>query len=263
MSYDDYSPQALLAAGRRVCAALGFADPGSITWSKGDQYHTYGYHRGAAYLSPGAYSLDYPRDRAYVDAMACSALDLGVGMQGTIQVTSALRALWYAGQLPGVVAEFGGTLDGQTTYSVSAGSGVEEYGSWDDSHLTHPHISGWRDSTNDDAGWDHWADAVIAHLSGAPIPPDGTDSNQPPPTADLLEGLDVMPQLFHLVNEETGDQAYIYQGVALRQIVDASYVAAIEKAYGIEMRRINQYDDNAVVTLHQADLATLKATLGL
>ena len=118
MAYNDYGPSAIVNAGARVCEAVG--SPRNVSWCKGDANHTYGYHRGAAYLRQGQYSYNKARDVNGIDPMACSALDLGVGSANTIKITIAHRQLWQAGKLPSNVAEFGGTLDGRVTYAREA-----------------------------------------------------------------------------------------------------------------------------------------------
>lgn len=175
MAYNDYGPSAIINAGVRIAAALGHANPQAVSWCKGDASHTYGYHRGAAYLKRGAYSYNLPRDVNGVDKMACSALDLGIGRADTIRVTAAMRAIWKAGKMPPVVSEFAGTLTGTITYAVDVTTGRESYGEWDNSHLDHPHISGYRDSAINAASWDLVATTIINELfppAPSPVPPD-------------------------------------------------------------------------------------------
>lgn len=148
-----YAPDTLVAA-RNVMILhtdlspleLGIVGDGSHT-AKGTSYHL-----GASALAPGAYSATSSRDRAGLSE-AASALDIGQFAEGSANLrslTAWLFDIWSDRHpLTRDIREIIGTIDGRTVIRVDAEDEWGESpspGEADSSHLTHTHISMYRDA---------------------------------------------------------------------------------------------------------------------
>jgi putative chitinase len=153
----EYAPDAIKAMFNTVQAALPQARLGGIL---GDRSHSYGYHRGAAFVAKTDYSVQRPDDRhASVDKNAAAALDLTMPPAQMKLVTSRLiRATKARDPRMRHVREFFGTVNGTTV------TGMDTDGRWvssDPSHLWHVHVSVYRRFANDHAALQLVAGVII------------------------------------------------------------------------------------------------------
>lgn len=127
----------------------------------GDARHTYGYHCGRDRIYDGGgpgqgdsdYSVRHPRDRAGL-TNAAAALDLGAigGSMANLRKFSAWLVTQCQAKRPGydMIREVIYTVDGRTVqrYEQSDGKIHTGPGNGDSSHLSHTHISFYRDTEN-------------------------------------------------------------------------------------------------------------------
>ncbi len=241
----EYAPDGIISLYNAIHAGLPESINAGIV---GDSAHHYGYHRGRNYVGSDDYSNQLADDKAG-DGEAECALDLSWTTAGPqFEVSQRLLNAANDSRMYPIRSFFGST-DGRVVCGWDFVGGYPVTS--DDSHLWHVHLSILRKYANDADALAPVADVIIGGNTPTPTPP------TPAPS----EEMDYMPSLFHLVNDDTGDQSYIYQGIASQQVIQSNYVAAIEKGYGIEMRRVNQYDWNAINDCFQKDLAKLKSVL--
>ncbi len=113
----------------------------------GDRAHTFGYHRARNALGGGDSSVQQADDRAG-DGWAASAIDVTMNDSDMRLVTGRFnRAFKARDPRMAYVAEVGGTLDSNNTYTMYVYSGGT--GAWDSSHLWHVHVSIRRRYAND------------------------------------------------------------------------------------------------------------------
>lgn len=136
----EYSPQAIYSLFNAIQAKIPSAELSGII---GDQAHTYGYHRGAAYIPSGDYSRQFSDDRYAIDDQAASALDVGLPPDQMRAVSTRLMHASLTGD-PGLtqVREWYGTIDGQTVTGYDLPSGT--LATSDPTHLFHIHMSFYR-----------------------------------------------------------------------------------------------------------------------
>lgn len=118
----------------------------------GDSQHGFGYHLARNELPPTDYSVTLPHDRKG-KADAASALDVSLPPDLMIACTKRLVAAARAGD-PRLRAlrEFCGTTDGRRTHPFDLSNGQDgPLDSWDSSHLTHIHLSFYREFADDTA----------------------------------------------------------------------------------------------------------------
>lgn len=157
------APQAILQAQAAIVGGVGGAVASGIV---GDANHSYGYHRARTEIASNDYSAVLPLDREG-PGDAASALDISLPPNRMIEVTARLRAA--AGRNdPRLYAlrEFAGTLDGRTTFNRDLSTSIEGFAQWDDSHLWHVHLSGYRKYADDPDAWRAIADVFT---DAAPI----------------------------------------------------------------------------------------------
>lgn len=119
----------------------------------GDPRHSYGYHLGVDRLKPGDYSRQRPRDRAGL-SNAASAIDLG-RLEGDLKHLQRFSD-WLARRCvkgasgTGDIVEIIYSPDGAHVYGYKQGVAylIPDYG--DATHLSHTHISYFRDSEKRD-----------------------------------------------------------------------------------------------------------------
>lgn len=161
----EYAPAAIEGLYRAIKARIPAAELSGIL---GDPSHTYGYHRARAKLPASDYSVQLRRDQLG-DAWAASALDVKLpdGPDSTMtEVSWRLRhALRVKDPRVRAIREFGGTLDGRVTYSRDAADDSDSFGTWDDSHLWHVHLSIYRKFATDPVALAH----VAAVMAGDPM----------------------------------------------------------------------------------------------
>ncbi len=105
----------------------------------GDSAHTFGYHRARNVLGGGDSSVQQADDRAG-DGWAASAIDVTMSDSDMRLVTGRFnRAFQARDPRMAYVAEVGGTLDSNNTYTMYVYSGGT--GAWDSTHLWHVHVS--------------------------------------------------------------------------------------------------------------------------
>jgi hypothetical protein len=169
----EYAPDAL----RRLFDAIQAGIPSAINSGIiGDSAHTYGYHRGRDYVSPGDYSAEHPEDLGG-DGQAACGLDLSWGEAGPqFDVSARLLAAAQAGD-PRLSAlrSFFGSVDGVRVIGWDLAENTPATS--DDSHLWHVHMSVHRESAGD------WAalEPVAQVITG------GGASPAPDPVPSLLE----------------------------------------------------------------------------
>jgi hypothetical protein len=162
----EYSPKALYTLYDAIHAAIPQAEMSGIL---GDSQHGYGYHRARAVLPSSDYSVHYSVDRTG-DAWAASALDVKLPSGPGSLMTTVCKRLDAAMRArdPRVhnVREFGGTLNGSVTYAYDNAARYGSYGSWDDSHLWHVHLSIYRSRCTDYA---RFLDGIADVMAGVPM----------------------------------------------------------------------------------------------
>jgi hypothetical protein len=163
------APAAIRAAADRIVAAV----PGAVfSGIVGDAAHVYGYHLGRDDLPSSDYSVQLGLDQQGAGD-AASALDISMPTDQMVIVSHRLAnaALARDPRMRGV-REFAGTRDGRNVEALDIAEWVVEHG-WDESHLWHVHISGYRAYVDDHAVWDDIASAFIGQDSaGAPGEPE-------------------------------------------------------------------------------------------
>lgn len=151
----EYAPDAI----RQLFGAIQAGIPTAINSGiVGDSAHTYGYHRGRDFVSPGDYSAQYAQDLAG-DGQAACGLDL-TWADGGSQFAVSQRLLDAAGDpRMAVVREFYGSVDGAHVigWDYTGGYPVTS----DDSHLWHIHLSIHRQFANDWAALAPVADVIV------------------------------------------------------------------------------------------------------
>lgn len=134
----------------------------------GDARHSFGYHLARNELPPGDYSNILALDKQGSNIMA-SALDVTLPANLMKICTARLHdfAVAHDYRLRGL-REFCGTLDGVNTFPWDLSNNSSEgLNSWDDSHLWHIHLSGYRAYEENDAVW---LDIAAAFCGGKPVP---------------------------------------------------------------------------------------------
>lgn len=108
----EFAPAAIRACYETIRAAI----PGAVlSGIVGDKAHTYGYHRGRAFVSSSDYSVQRADDkRGHPEA--ASALDVSLNPVEMKRVTQRLIDATHSGdaRLHTAVREFFGTTDGRT-----------------------------------------------------------------------------------------------------------------------------------------------------
>jgi hypothetical protein len=137
----------------------------------GDVHHSFGYHLARNELGPGDYSVILPLDKKGPSDTA-SALDVTLPDDLMRTMTARLHdaALAHDYRLRGL-REFCGTIDGEHTFpwdlSDNSSEGLD---TWDDSHLWHIHLSGYRAYVNDKAVWADIAAVLLGEKATNPHP---------------------------------------------------------------------------------------------
>lgn len=155
----ERAPESLALLQRQIKNAFGTQN----VWIKGDEAHTYGYHRSAAtiraYGDPASdYSIKLDLDRN-ADANWLAAIDIAVPQPQVIEISKRLhRAMKDHDPRVAQLREYYGTLDGKSVSGWDAPS--HSFASSDDSHLTHVHMSFYRSR----AGVDH--SGLLAVITG-------------------------------------------------------------------------------------------------
>ena len=166
----DYAPQALIWLGSKVRPDLG----GTLSGIVGDAAHTYGYHRGPAYIPSSDYSKQLSEDKQSPSAYMASAIDMSFSDAKMRLYTGRLKAaadrndprLKY-------IREFYGTLDSVNVYGRThdgSGDSSWERSSADNTHLWHIHISILRKYCNTQSVMQGLLD-ILAGKSTTPTPP--------------------------------------------------------------------------------------------
>lgn len=166
----EYAPDALVWLGSRVTPDLG----GVLSGIVGDQAHTYGYHRGAAYVNWGDYSTTLPEDRQYPSAHMASAIDMSFNDSKMRLYTGRLKVaadkndprLKY-------VREFYGTLNSSSVYGRTHNGSTDaswEFASSDSSHLWHIHLSILRKYCNNIVAIKGLLEVLQGKALSSPIP---------------------------------------------------------------------------------------------
>lgn len=173
-----FAPQSLLEL-----AAYWIRQGGTNLGIVGDADHAaqgVSYHLGADQLAPGAYSARRPRDRAGL-SNAASAIDLGRldGSYPQLRTFSDWLARRCLAAEPGTadVVEVIYSPDGRRVWGFKDGVGrlIPDYG--DRSHLTHTHVSFFRDSEHRDKVpliAPYFEDATMVTFTFGPDAQDGT-----------------------------------------------------------------------------------------
>jgi hypothetical protein len=178
MAQAEYAPAAMTAAMSKSAGGIG---GGVASGVKGDSAHTYGYHRGRAYCSPGDYSIVRDLDREG-DAFAASAYDVSLPPDQMVTVTQRLfDACWNDDPRVGILREFFGTLDGRNVTGWDRATA--SYTSSDDSHRWHVHQSIWRAYANEADALDALADVFL-----------GVDNHQQSGLGNPLTNKIIIPQ---------------------------------------------------------------------
>jgi len=149
--------------------------------------HTYGYHRSRnwnrLHSSQGFsdYSIRLSRDLGG-DGDACSALDISLSPDLMKAVTNRLlHAAKAKDPRLSALREFCGTLDGRNTYPWDLPTNSSEgVNTWDSSHLSHVHLSLYRDAATNAAALAPIAAVITTPIettsgSGTPITPEEDD----------------------------------------------------------------------------------------
>lgn len=134
----------------------------------GNVAHSFGYHLARNDLPGDDYSVELARDHGG-DGSNASALDVHFDPPHMILVTKRLLAAAKAHdpRLAGL-RSFCGTTDGYNTHPYDLATGQDgPLNSWDSSHLTHIHMSFFRDVANNAAALAPIADVI----NGVPITP--------------------------------------------------------------------------------------------
>lgn len=146
----------------------------------GDRNHSFGFHLSfndlrSLGVAGSDYSLQTTRDRngAHAHPDDASALDVHFGPQGMIAVTKRLIAAANAhDQRMSCLYEFCGTTNGRTPHPYTVDTHTDDPNNtqgWDDSHVTHVHLSIHRDVCENAAALLPLAD-IIAGTKPAPTP---------------------------------------------------------------------------------------------
>lgn len=155
-----YAPATLVALARYWVEHDGDPEPDGVNLGiVGDTDHVakgYSYHLGKDQLAAGAYSIKTARDRAGL-TNAASAIDLG-RLEGSLAYLREFSAWLVArarANAPGTsdIREIIYTADGKTVLRWDRERGyasAPRAGEADDSHLTHTHISFYRDAESRD-----------------------------------------------------------------------------------------------------------------
>lgn len=156
------APSAIRAAADRIVNTL----PGAVfSGIVGDAAHVYGYHLDRDTLPASDYSVQLELDRVG-PGDAASALDISLPTDLMVTVSHRLAnaALSHDPRMR-AVREFAGTRDGRNVEALDIAEWVVEHG-WDESHLWHVHISGYRAYADDAEAWDDVASAFLGETSG-------------------------------------------------------------------------------------------------
>ena len=162
----EYAPQAILDLFAQVKAAFPSAINAGVI---GDKAHTYGYHRGRAFVSSSDYSVQYAEDKEGDNQAACG-LDISWNKASDqYEVSKRLLAAKTDSRMA-ACREFYGSTDGVNVcgWDYKGGYAVTS----DSSHLWHIHISFLRKYANDTGALARIGD-VIAGTSG------GKDEDMP------------------------------------------------------------------------------------
>jgi hypothetical protein len=210
-----YAPSAIRSAATTITGGIGGAVFSGVV---GDAAHSYGYHLARNQLPGSDYSVQLAADREG-NGDAASALDISLPPDQMIAVTARLRAAAKAGD-PRLYAlrEFAGTLDGRTTFNRDLSNATEGFGNWDDSHLWHIHLSGYRRYADDADAWRAIADVFTD------APSLGGALSAPAPTVQEDDDM-------QLIQGDTRGIALVGPGY-FRHLNDDEEVAIATKMYG-------------------------------
>jgi hypothetical protein len=137
------APQAIWDLWNAIEREIPRAQLGGIV---GDVAHSFGYHLARRDLPTTDYSVQLPKDKLG-PGDAASALD--VSLPPDLMIACTQRLLTAARQRDPrlrALREFCGTTDGQHTHPYDLSNGQDgPLDSWDSSHLTHIHLSFYRE----------------------------------------------------------------------------------------------------------------------
>lgn len=176
---DEYTPANLRALADSVRQYFG------LGWDaiglKGDESHTYGYHRSRIWINQDGdgrddYSNQLAKDLSG-DGNWIAALDVSLNPELMKTTTARLiNALKARDSRMASVREVFGTLDGRNVTAWDAAS--NSYTTADDSHLWHVHMSFYRSMANNDHS------GILNVIKGDTVADDYGRYGKPPPVED-------------------------------------------------------------------------------
>jgi hypothetical protein len=193
----------------------------------GDVNHSFGYHLARADLPGDDYSVQLPLDRKG-NVGAASALDISLPPDLMITVTKRLiAAAKKKDPRLKAVREFCGTTNGVNPHPFDLASGTDDPTNtqgWDDSHLSHVHISIYRAFAEDAEALAPIADVITARKSNTDSSGEDDDMkivrNKDKQAVPLLLGAGTKPQLLGDGNKQ---RALENAGVTVVAVSDADY----------------------------------------
>lgn len=176
---DEYTPPALRTLADSVRQYFGL--PWAAIGLKGDESHTYGYHRSRRWIMEDGqgsddYSVQLAKDQGG-DANWICALDTSLDPDRMHTTTARLMdALKAKDPRVASVREVFGTLDSRNVTGWDASD--DSYTTADDSHLWHVHISLYRSMANNDHS------GILSVIKGDTVADDYGKYGKPPPVGD-------------------------------------------------------------------------------
>jgi hypothetical protein len=252
----EYAPPAIRACFDTIQAAI----PGAVlSGIVGDPAHTYGYHRGRAYVSSSDYSVQRADDQQGSGEAACG-LDISLNDSEMKKCTQRLiDATWATDARIQVLREFFGTVNGSTVTGLDVRD--KRWVTSDPSHLWHIHLSVYRRYADDHAAMQGVAGVFIG--SGGTASPPGD-------WFDMATQQDLETAVRKVLNEGTAQGQTGWAGTN-RYIYDAAHDLHAEaipqgqtewpKSYKVLYDRTGDLI-NRLGAL-QADVDALKAAAGI